>query len=41
MDDVFPRYTEKLKETMGVLSEDEIQTLARLCKKLGTGVSSD
>jgi len=35
--DVFPDHVEQIVDTFGVLSDEEIEELGRLCKKLGVG----
>ena len=37
---VFPAHAERLAELMGVLTEAEQRTLARLCRKLGIGAAA-
>jgi MarR family transcriptional regulator, 2-MHQ and catechol-resistance regulon repressor len=38
--DFFPRHLEKIKKEFSVLSEDEKETLAELCRKLGLKTES-
>jgi MarR family 2-MHQ and catechol resistance regulon transcriptional repressor len=33
--DVFPDHVQRIADTLGVLEDEEIETLGRLCKKLG------
>jgi MarR family 2-MHQ and catechol resistance regulon transcriptional repressor len=33
----FPEHAERIRQAMAALSPDELETFARLCKKLGTG----
>jgi MarR family 2-MHQ and catechol resistance regulon transcriptional repressor len=35
IEDFFPRHLEKIKDEFSVLSEEEKDTLAEICKKLG------
>jgi MarR family 2-MHQ and catechol resistance regulon transcriptional repressor len=35
--DIFPEHVQKIVDTMDVLDEEEIETLGRLCRKLGVG----
>ncbi|WP_234568007.1 MarR family winged helix-turn-helix transcriptional regulator [Rhodohalobacter sp. 614A] len=35
IEDFFPKHLEKIKEEFSVLTEDEKETLAEICKKLG------
>lgn len=40
IEDVFPRHAEKIRTLTSALSDDELEELGRLCRKLGRSIES-